>query len=156
MSRFITKLVVIAVVIGVLLAAAGVLHFRNGTDQTSVTLDKKELKEKTRDVVGKTEEVGGKILDKTGEGAGTRRPRRCAVRRVMGGPRNRRRPARRARDDGAAILKFRRTELSSSSPKAWTNWKVRPTCLVEQTAPPFAVLRKPARLAVFLSVPHRR
>ena len=67
MSRFIATVVVIAVVVGALLAAAGVLHFRNGTDETSITLDKKELKDNTRDVVGKTEEAGGKILDKTGQ-----------------------------------------------------------------------------------------
>ena len=67
MTRLVVAVVVILVLIGGVLAAAGVLHFRNATDQSTITIDKKELKEKTDKAVEKTEEVGGKILDKTGE-----------------------------------------------------------------------------------------
>ena len=102
MSRFITKVVVIAVVIGVLLAMAGVLHFRNDTDQTSVTIDKKELKDKAQDVVGKTEEAGGKILDKTST-ALHKAAEGLRDRPTIGKPRNRRRPATRARDNDVTV-----------------------------------------------------
>jgi hypothetical protein len=67
MPRLIMTVVVILVVVGVVLAATGVLRFRNTEDETGVTIDKKELKEKTQKAVEKTEEAGGKILDKTGE-----------------------------------------------------------------------------------------
>lgn len=66
MSRLIVTLVAVVIVVGAVLGAAGVLHFRNTDDQSSVTLDKKELNAKTQDVIKKTEETGSKILDKTG------------------------------------------------------------------------------------------
>jgi hypothetical protein len=40
---------------------------RNNNNETGVTIDKKELKEKTQEAVKKTEEAGGKVLDKTGK-----------------------------------------------------------------------------------------
>ena len=67
MTRLILTVVVILVVVGVVLAAAGVLHFQNTKDETGVTIDKKQLKEKTHEAVEKTGEAGGKILEKTGE-----------------------------------------------------------------------------------------
>jgi hypothetical protein len=67
MTRFILTVVVMLVVVGVVLAATGVLRFRNTEDETGVTIDKKELKEKTEQAVEKTEKVGGEILDKTGK-----------------------------------------------------------------------------------------
>ena len=50
-----------------MLATTGVVSVRNTKDETGVTIDKKELKEKTQEAVKKTEEAGGKVLDKTGE-----------------------------------------------------------------------------------------
>jgi hypothetical protein len=46
---------------------AGVLHFRSTDNQATITVDKKELKEKTDKAVEKTEAVGSEILDKTGQ-----------------------------------------------------------------------------------------
>jgi hypothetical protein len=67
MSRLITTVVVVIVIAGVVLFATGTLHFRNTPAETSVTIDKKELNQKTKDLVGKTEEAGSKVLDKTSE-----------------------------------------------------------------------------------------
>jgi hypothetical protein len=67
MTRVITTLVVIAVLIGIVLAYAGVLRFQNTENQSTIILDKKELKEKAHGAVERTGEVGGEILDKTGQ-----------------------------------------------------------------------------------------
>jgi hypothetical protein len=67
MSRLITTLLVIGVVIGFVLAATGVLHFQNTTDEATITINKKELKEKTQEVIKETGEAGGKMLDRTSE-----------------------------------------------------------------------------------------
>ena len=67
MSRLIMIAFVILVVCGAVLATTGVLSVRNTKDATGVTIDKKELKEKSQDAVKKTEDAGGKVLDKTGE-----------------------------------------------------------------------------------------
>src|SRR5208283_5252036 len=65
--RLILTVVVILVVAGGVLAMTGVLSIRDTKDETGVTIDKKELKEKSQDAVKKTEDAGGKVLDKTGE-----------------------------------------------------------------------------------------
>jgi hypothetical protein len=49
------------------LATAGVLRFQNTKDESIITIDKKELKEKAGKAFEKTEDAGSKILDKTGE-----------------------------------------------------------------------------------------
>lgn len=67
MSRFILIMVAIIVVIGVALAATGALHFRNTADESSVTLDKRELNQKAHEAIEKTREAGGEVLDKTGQ-----------------------------------------------------------------------------------------
>ena len=67
MARLIATAVVILVVVGVVLAATGVLRFHNTEDETGVTLDKKELKAKTQEAVDTTEKAGGKLLEKTGD-----------------------------------------------------------------------------------------
>jgi hypothetical protein len=67
MTRLIMSLFVVLVLVCAALALTGVLTFHNSKDETGVTIDKKELKEKTQEAVKKTEETGGKILDKTGE-----------------------------------------------------------------------------------------
>lgn len=67
MTRFIVAVTVLLVVVGVLLATTGVLHFRSTKDETGLTIDKKELKEKTQEAVETTGRVGSRILDKTGE-----------------------------------------------------------------------------------------
>jgi hypothetical protein len=56
-----------AVIVGVVLATAGILRFQNTTDEFTITIDKKELQEKTGKAVEKTEKAGGTILDRTGE-----------------------------------------------------------------------------------------
>lgn len=67
MSRFILTVVAIVVAVGIVLAAAGTLRFRNTEDQSTVTIDKKELKAETQQVIKKTEEAGGNALEKAGE-----------------------------------------------------------------------------------------
>jgi hypothetical protein len=62
MTAFFLFIVAVAV-----LAITGVLHVRDTKDETGVTIDKKELKEKTQEAVKKTEAAGSKALDKTGE-----------------------------------------------------------------------------------------
>ncbi len=67
MRRLIGSVIVIVVLVGVGLAVAGVLRFENTRNQSSITLDKKELQQKTEKAVEKTEAAGGEILDKTGQ-----------------------------------------------------------------------------------------
>jgi hypothetical protein len=67
MARFITTLVVIVVVVGVVLAATGVLRFQDTKDQSIITIDKKELKEKVDKMTTQAEQAGSKALDKTSE-----------------------------------------------------------------------------------------
>jgi hypothetical protein len=67
MSRLIALIVTTAVVVGAVLAATGVLRFQNTRDEAAVTIDKKQLKEKTQKAIEKAEKTGGGILDKTGE-----------------------------------------------------------------------------------------
>jgi hypothetical protein len=67
MARLIVVLVVIVVGISIVLAMTGVMHFQNTNDQSTITIDKKDLQKKSEKAVEKTEEAGGKILDKTGE-----------------------------------------------------------------------------------------
>jgi hypothetical protein len=67
MSRLMITIAVILVGLGVVLASTGVLRFHNTKDETGITLDKKELKEKSQEAVQKTEAAGGKILDRTSE-----------------------------------------------------------------------------------------
>ena len=67
MARLMITTVVVLIVLGVVLATTGVLQFRNTEEETGVTIDKKELKEKTKEAVETTGEAGSKILDKTGE-----------------------------------------------------------------------------------------
>jgi hypothetical protein len=68
MARFILTIVAVVVVVGIVLAAAGILRFQNTEDQSTITIDKKELKAETQDLIKKTEEASGKALDKAGEG----------------------------------------------------------------------------------------
>ncbi len=67
MKRLIVSVIVIVVLAGVGLAVAGVLRFENTKNRSSITLDKKELQQKTEKAVEKTEAAGGEILDKTGQ-----------------------------------------------------------------------------------------
>ncbi len=67
MRRLMMAAIAIIVLAGVVLAATGVLRIQNNNKETRVTIDKKELKEKTQEAVKKTEEAGGKVLDKTGK-----------------------------------------------------------------------------------------
>ncbi len=79
MSRWILIVIAILALVGILLAHVGVIHVRNTENDASITVDKKELKEKTHDAVEKTQEAGGEILDKAGAalrkaGEGLRQP----------------------------------------------------------------------------------
>ena len=67
MTRLTMTAIVILIVGSAVLATTGVLSFRNTKDKTGITIDKKELKEKTQEAVKKTEAAGNTILDKTGE-----------------------------------------------------------------------------------------
>jgi hypothetical protein len=67
MARLITTLVVIAVVVGVVMAATGVLRFQNTKDESIITIDKKELKEKAQGMAAQATKTEGKILDKTSQ-----------------------------------------------------------------------------------------
>ena len=67
MTRLIVLTIAILVVVGAVLATSGVLRVQNSKDESGITIDKKELKEKTQEAVKTTEAAGGKILDKTGE-----------------------------------------------------------------------------------------
>jgi hypothetical protein len=60
-------LVVIVVAVGVVLGVSGVLHFQNTRDKAGLTIDKKEIREKTENAVNEAKEAGGKVLDKTGQ-----------------------------------------------------------------------------------------
>ena len=79
MRRLMLTAGVIVVLVGAVLGAAGVLHVRNTENETSVTLDKKDLGEKTQEVIDKAKETGGTILERTGKalhnvGEGIREP----------------------------------------------------------------------------------
>ena len=67
LRRLIVTVVVIIVLVGVGLAAAGVLRFENTKNRASLTLDKQQLQQKTEKAVEKTETAGGQLLDKTGQ-----------------------------------------------------------------------------------------
>jgi uncharacterized membrane protein len=67
MTRLTIVLIAVVVLVGALLAATGVLYVQNSNDKTGITIDKKELKEKTDEAVKKTEEAGSKALDKAGQ-----------------------------------------------------------------------------------------
>ena len=67
MTRVLIVAIGILAVVGVALAAAGVLHVQNSKDETGIIIDKKQLDEKTQDAVKKTEDAGGKILNETGD-----------------------------------------------------------------------------------------
>ena len=67
MGRFILTVIVIFVVAAVVLTVAGALHFQNTPDETRVTLDKKELNQKTQELMGESKEAGSKALKNTGE-----------------------------------------------------------------------------------------
>jgi hypothetical protein len=60
-------LVAVLVLAGVGLAAVGVLRMENSPDKTTITIDKKLLKEKTGDAIEKTKEAGGDLLKKAGD-----------------------------------------------------------------------------------------
>jgi hypothetical protein len=57
----------IAVLAVAVLAATGVIYFRNTENDASVTIDKKELKEKTHEAIEKTREAGSEGLDRMGQ-----------------------------------------------------------------------------------------
>jgi hypothetical protein len=67
MARLITTLVVIVVVVGVVMAATGVLRFHNTKDESIITIDKKELKEKVQGMTTQAEKDEEKVLDKASE-----------------------------------------------------------------------------------------
>ena len=67
MLRFIVIVIAILAVVGIVLAAAGVLHFQSNANESTIIIDKQELNEKTHKAVEKTEEVGSKALEKTGD-----------------------------------------------------------------------------------------
>jgi hypothetical protein len=67
MSRLLSTIAIIVMAVVAVLGTVGVLHFQNADDKAGITVEKKDLEEKTEKAVEKTEEVGGEILDKTGK-----------------------------------------------------------------------------------------
>jgi hypothetical protein len=67
MARFITTLVVIVVVVGVVMAATGVMRFHDTKDESIITIDKKELKEKVQGMATEAKKSEGKVLEKTSD-----------------------------------------------------------------------------------------
>ena len=67
MRRLLAVLVAIVVLVGVALAATGVLYVQSTEDKASITIDKKGAQEKTQEAVDKARAAGGEILDKTGK-----------------------------------------------------------------------------------------
>jgi hypothetical protein len=50
------------------IAVMGVVTVQNTPEKTNITIDKKEMREKSQEAVEKTKEAGGKLLEKAGEG----------------------------------------------------------------------------------------
>lgn len=71
MKRLITAVLVtvgaLVIVVGGVLAATGVLHFRNTDDEAGATIDKKELKEKAHEATETIQQGGNEALDRTGD-----------------------------------------------------------------------------------------
>lgn len=67
MRRLIFAVGLIGVLVCAVLATAGVLHVRNSENETSITLDKKDLQEKTQEAIDSAKETGGRILESTGK-----------------------------------------------------------------------------------------
>jgi hypothetical protein len=60
-------LVAVVLLAGVVLAAVGVVHVQNTQDKAGITIDKKELNEKTQEAVEKAKTAGNEVLHKTGQ-----------------------------------------------------------------------------------------
>ena len=65
--RLIKIVLGIAVLAFIVFAATGIVYVRNNKDNAGVMIDKKELKEKTHDVIDKTREAGSKGLERMGK-----------------------------------------------------------------------------------------
>ena len=66
MKRLFLILVAFVVVAGILLVVVGALSIQNSPDKTSITIDKAELREKTREALHETKKTGSAILEKSG------------------------------------------------------------------------------------------
>lgn len=64
MTRLIVTLAIIVAVVVIILGMAGVLHVQNTDDKAGITVDKKELREKTHSAVEKTKGAAVEVLDK--------------------------------------------------------------------------------------------
>ena len=67
MTRLIFIVLAATIVVGVVLASSGVLQFHDTKEKSTITIDKKELKEDVKTAVEKTGEAGGKTLQETSE-----------------------------------------------------------------------------------------
>ncbi len=67
MKKLLALTILIIALGSVVFASTGVISIQNTTDKTSVTIDKKELKDPAGRVLEKTGEVGSTILNKTNE-----------------------------------------------------------------------------------------
>ena len=56
---------IVCVVVFCSMVGTGVLKVHDSKDEAGITIDKKELKEKTHEAVRKAEEAGSEVLDKT-------------------------------------------------------------------------------------------
>ena len=110
MARVITMLVAIVVVVGVVLAATGVLRFENGKDESIIKIDKKELKEKAQGMVTQAEKTEGKILEKTGEAL------HKAADRLQGSPQKKELPPTVTPNDDSNMKNMRGAEAGNRPP----------------------------------------
>jgi hypothetical protein len=66
MKRLFLILVALVVLAGVVIIAVGGLSVQNTPNETTITIDKKELKEKAHEALVKTKEAGSSLLKQTG------------------------------------------------------------------------------------------
>jgi hypothetical protein len=55
------------VLVGFVLATAGIMYFQSTEDKASITIDKQKLKEKTQEAIEKTKEAGSEGLERMGK-----------------------------------------------------------------------------------------
>ena len=67
MVKLFLALIAVIALVGAVLAATGVMTVRNTEGETSIIIDKKELKEQAGKAAEKTKEAGEKAVDQAGQ-----------------------------------------------------------------------------------------
>ncbi len=68
MARLIVAAGLIVVVVAILLVAAGLLRVEDSPEQTTITLDKAQLRDTSREALEKTEDADRRLLEGADEG----------------------------------------------------------------------------------------